>query len=349
MNELLKTLTSSTASSTASSIESPDSLSAEAIAKLQLIFARINKLGKQTTKTTFEVGEAFNEAYAITGPKFFNAFVEQNCNIGVKQAKNYRNAATNLFPFKDRLIEQGVLPTVMIELSRAHDPDIVEQVLSLFESGEKPSVLEVRNLVKGTDTTAENGDPLYTMGLQAWRKIAETKVRSETAVLQHCIQHVCVHVGLAVTKADGFDHTELVEAMKNEAVTAAGIIDSYGSGLTLSKGERKTVEAYSLPTECQWGDRKSDLLWLTKPKHWPSEGLQAWIATEVLSKLHQAFDLPIPKPVQDLIAEKKATVILPQVPNLAPTLDDLDTLLSSEQSLDSEPEDETESEPSPAM
>lgn len=109
---------------------------------------RLAALGRRSAVQTFEYGEVLAKAQAILPPKAFGKWLEPNCGIGTKAAKNYTRVYNELAPYRARLEKNAFSATAMFALLGAQ-PEQIEAVLDASDAGQRLTVQTIKELVGG--------------------------------------------------------------------------------------------------------------------------------------------------------------------------------------------------------
>ncbi|MEP3429986.1 MAG: hypothetical protein ABJN98_14965 [Roseibium sp.] len=129
-------------------------------ARIQTIADTIRGHQKKDTDATFKLGALIDEATEVIGDdKTCEHWLENTLGITARHARNYRAVHRNLTQFKPKCTRLAVSPTILFKLAHAN-PDRIEEVLKVFESGDRPRVQDVAAMLTGTSDQTTTDYPV---------------------------------------------------------------------------------------------------------------------------------------------------------------------------------------------
>ena len=183
--------------------ENEEPLSPDVQARLAEIVERVVSLHRKSTGQIFELGECLAEAKSVQPEKRFGRWLKDNCGYSVRSAWNFISVHERLAGHRERLEEQAIPSTALIELAKA-EPDQIEDVITLYEEGKRLKPSEIKALVGGkTDEAAEDIDLKQLGGKAGLQKMAAAKLKSSTAEFHQLTNTVLIGIEKAVAQFEG--------------------------------------------------------------------------------------------------------------------------------------------------
>jgi site-specific DNA-cytosine methylase len=202
---------------------------------LRALRDRARRIGKKNSSDLFELGAILEEAADLLRGRF-GVWVEHECGIEPRTAHGYRRAHTRLGSHKTVLIEQRVLPTVIIKLAAARD-DVQTEAIRMIESGRRLRVKDVQSLIKERSAAdpsrlgsrAARLDPRQSLKGLITNAVSTAETRAETLVSR-------------LEQLDPGDMDQ-VEALRREATALAGMLAGMLDLLPEESGDAVTLWA----------------------------------------------------------------------------------------------------------
>jgi hypothetical protein len=254
--------------------------------ELAEVTERIVALGRRSTAQTYEYGEELAKAQAILPPKKFGKWLKANCGITTKTAKNYTRVYKELAEHRVRLEKAAAAPAAMFALFGATD-DAIENVLSAYEKGERPTVAAIKEMVGGAGKAETlEVDILNMPGRAGCLKIAEQRMKSNIALFFDLLAKILIPVEKAAVKFESG-----VRVIKADLIAAIEIDCRHANdvfGLTLAPLFMNFIDPRFnwRSSDCEpmsaWGRLQRALLTAGGRDSWPTgEAFKPWIVEEV--------------------------------------------------------------------
>ena len=139
----------------------PEALEAKTRSELEKLEGAVQSLGRKSTEQAFELGGVFEKAGAMLEDQTFKSWVKERCGYEDRTARLYRDVHRTLQPWRKRLVDHAVKPTVMFKLATG-DEEQIEAIVAEIEGGKPLKVKDVVERLKtgaGDDAGAANPAP----------------------------------------------------------------------------------------------------------------------------------------------------------------------------------------------
>ncbi|MGO4111955.1 hypothetical protein ACEQ6C_01505 [Rhizobium ruizarguesonis] len=267
----------------------------ELVNELEKAATDILSLGRKSTEQVFLTGALLDRAAELIPNGQFGEWVKQRCGVEPKTARNYRAIHRNLTPHKERILDLGISPTVLIHLSSASEEKLEAAFVHAEEHG-RIQVDEVKALLKGENSVEPEVDaePADIGGLDGLRALVALKAKSGvTAFLKHttAIQKI---IGNALASTDKGKRKRLVKGkLTDEVLPMARLARHELESLILfvlpDDTDPRVIHEEKLPAWMHWAAVIEVLEDLGDVEAWPSKDtLEAWLSGTVLPLLEWA-------------------------------------------------------------
>ncbi|MCV0428569.1 MAG: hypothetical protein K5905_24190 [Roseibium sp.] len=170
-------------------------LDGDAKARIEAISKNILGLGKKDTEATFELGALIDEASTVIGDdRLCDSWLVAHLGFTGRHARNIRAVHRNLAGLKAKCIRLAVSPTNLYKLAHA-EPDGIEAVLRIYESGQRPQVREVSAILKGPGDTDDTDLPIEDRPtLTGLAKYGAQEQRSRITRMRELLSYIIAHI-----------------------------------------------------------------------------------------------------------------------------------------------------------
>jgi hypothetical protein len=234
--------------------------------------AMVKPVAKNKTEGTFIEGDAILFIYQHVQKRTFSLWCKKE-EFDRSAAYKRMQAVGNLAPIRSRIIAAGVQPTVLLVLG-AH-PDRAEEIVSLYEAGQRPNVREVNDRL-GIGVAGDARDAGEIGGPKGIKRLHDGKrnhINELTAVLESIIAAID-----SALSADRLVKSHLVEQVLKDARWARLSLLNLGAYIEpvdLNYGKTRPVP---FPEGSRWHKVEKLLFALGGSDTWPSiEALEPWL------------------------------------------------------------------------
>mgnify|MGYP001481519679 CR=1 FL=1 len=251
-----------------------NALPKEQQALLREIKKVVQAMARRSTSEAFDVGYYLASGKASVPEKFFAKWLKAECGMTIRSAWNYVGIHERLLAYRERLEASSVTPTAMFMLASA-EPAQIEEVLALFEKGERLTTSQVRKQLKGNSAPKAKLDLGGAAGL---RRAAEAKLKAELDCffkLARVVLKAVEQVAADIRNGKHVAKTKLADKVEANCREASALLSSAIS----------PVQATS-SVAVEWESARRIIATLSDPPRWPGRtDYPVWIVDQVLPAL----------------------------------------------------------------
>lgn len=264
------------------------------------IASDLDRLQKHDTEAAFAVGQCFKDAVDLIGnAKICRTWLKEKFNYTDRHIRNYRSVAANLAGYKERCIAVRIPVTVLFKIAQAKDKEI-QLVLARFESGHKPSVKDVSDLLEN-ERRKDNSHPEVAIddvpGTPGFKKLAALEASKRAKRLRDLLLSILSETIAADSqlKQRGTflkgQFAASIDLYTEEAVET--LLASIGTfQRNLRAGKAKGSLNLALPDDdAGWAGVVSALKNLRKIREMRSDAVSNLIRDKILPRLQWALEL----------------------------------------------------------
>ena len=274
----------------------PEALAAETRSALEKLEGTVQSLGRKSTAQAFELGSVFEEAgKLLVEDQTFKGWVKQRCGYEDRTARLYRDVHRNLTPWRKRLVDHAVKPTVMFKLATG-DEEQVEAIVAEIESGKPLKVKDVVERLKagaGDDTGAAELGPWDRSGLSGLLAAAKLRAHEDAATFGRVVSAIrsdILHVLAETPDGKRVSKKDLAEKVEYPARHAKAVLEALLCSSTPNPTAPHFIWPIEIPRDSSWARVHQALYTLGGKADWPgSNELRSWFETEVVPALTWAL------------------------------------------------------------
>ena len=208
-----------------------ESLAAETRSALEKLEGTVQSLGRKSTAQAFELGSVFEEAGKLLEDQTFKGWVKERCGYEDRTARLYRDVHRNLTPWRKRLVDHAVKPTVMFKLATG-DEEQIETIVAEIEAGKPLKVKDVVERLKagaGDDTGAGELGAWDRSGLSGLLAAAKVRAHEDAATFGRVVSSIrsdIVHVLAETPDGKRVSKKDLAEKVEYPARHAKAVLEA---------------------------------------------------------------------------------------------------------------------------
>ena len=247
----------------------------------------VTSVSRRTAAQAFEVGYQFSRAKSALPEKMLGRWISSTCGYTPRQGRNYIAIHEHLAEYRERLEAAAVVPTVMFVLASA-EPNKIEEVLLVIERGERLTVGQVKHLVKGDKTPAQEKQADIG-GMAGLRRAAEAKLKADITLFSTLTKQVLKEVERAaeqISKGKNVAKNGLAAKIEVDCRQAHDLLNSTIAPMHSGFNERGNLRSGDVEGSTAWRTAQRLLYRLGDSPRWPGRTeFPAWLVNDVLPML----------------------------------------------------------------
>ncbi|KJS15548.1 MAG: hypothetical protein VR78_08800 [Hoeflea sp. BRH_c9] len=302
---------SATAKKKARELDAPagndEPLAPEVQARLAAIVAEIVAVHRKSTAQVFDVGGWMAEAKSLQPQKGYGRWLKENCGYTVRSAWSFISVHERLGDYRARLEKHAFTTTPLFELAKG-EPDQISAVLDQFDEGKHLTGAEIKTIVSGNETKAEDADPTQIGGKLGLQKMAAAKLKSDMVEFHRLTALVLVELEDAVARVDAGKRIvmrSLANEVEIDARHASDLFKDIAAPLRASEfNQRGNLSHADIGRQTGWGAVQHSLFRLGGAGSWPArDEMEKWVVEVAHPALRFAVHgdpfVPNTKPADD--------------------------------------------------
>jgi hypothetical protein len=255
----------------------------------------IQALGRRSTDQAFQLGKLLERTSALAEAGTYEKWVTQRCDISPKTARNYRSVARHLEPYRERVVDLAISPTVLFHLASA-PAEKIEEALVFAKENNGLRVKEVKAIVGEVavpatpETTSEELSSVG--GLGGLRALIELKTKAGIiAFLENASALQSTLVDVLQTKPEGkrLQKNVLIPVLEPLARAAKRSLGNVVLLEATGDVDVRKIDSRDLLSGSGWFTVFEALDHLGNRERWPgSSKLEMWLAAKVMPLLEWA-------------------------------------------------------------
>ncbi|MGW9232710.1 hypothetical protein ACWGPT_17770 [Pseudorhizobium sp. NPDC055634] len=247
----------------------------------------VQSVRRRTASEAFEVGYQFSRAKGVLPEKMLGRWISATCGYTPRQGRNYIAIHEHLAEYRERLEAAVVIPTVMFVLASA-EPEKIEEVLRVIEGGERLTVTQVKQRVKGDKVPTQEKQP-DVGGMAGLRRAAEAKLKADIALFGHLTKQALKEVEAAaekISKGKNVAKNGLAAKIEVDCRQAHDLLASAIAPMHSGFNERGNLRPGEVEGSAAWRKAQRLLYRLGDSPRWPGRTeFPAWLVNDVLPTL----------------------------------------------------------------
>jgi len=247
----------------------------------------VQSVRRRTAAEAFLLGYQFSRAKDVLPEKMLGRWISATCGYTPRQGRNYIAIHEHLAEYRERLEAAVVMPTVMFVLASA-EPEKIEEVLRVIEGGERLTVTQVKQRVKGDKVPTQEKQP-DVGGMAGLRRAAEAKLKADIALFGHLTKQALKEVEAAaekISKGKNVAKNGLAAKIEIECRQAHDLLASAVAPMHSSFNERGNLSSGEGEGSATWRKAQRLLYRLGDSPRWPGRTeFPAWLVNDVLPML----------------------------------------------------------------
>ena len=247
----------------------------------------VQSVRRRTAAEAFEVGYQFSRAKGVLPEKMLGRWISATCGYTPRQGRNYIAIHEHLADYRERLEAAVVMPTVMFVLASA-EPEKIEEVICMIEGGERLTVAQVTQRVKG-DTVPTQEKQADVGGMAGLRRAAEAKLKADIALFGTLTKQVLKEVEMAaekISKGKNVAKNGLAAKIEVDCRQAHDLLSSAIAPMHSGFNERGNLRPGEVEGSAAWKKVQRLLYRLGDSPRWPGRTeFPAWLVNHVLPTL----------------------------------------------------------------
>jgi len=242
--------------------------------------------GRDDTASTFEKGLQFCRVKEVMPERAFGRWAGVACGYTSRQARHFMAVSNNLPAYRQRFEALGVAATVLFTLASA-DADKIEEVLAVFESGQRLTVGQIKKLIKPEGTDAKR-EPADVGGLAALRRTAEAKLKDQLALIETLTKKSLQFVEQCVAdlaKGKHLSKVKFADGVELDCRKAYDLLTNAAGPMYSGFNERGNMRPGEIKGD-SWTPAQTVLNKLGNAPYWPGRTeFPDWVVNQVLPAL----------------------------------------------------------------
>nr|CAD6630513.1 hypothetical protein RNT25_04449 [arsenite-oxidising bacterium NT-25] len=247
----------------------------------------VQSVRRRTAAEAFEVGYQFSRAKGVLPEKMLGRWISTKCGYAPRHGRNYIAIYEHLAEYREELEAAAVMPTAMFVLASA-EPEKIKEVLRVIESGERLTVAQVKHLVKGDKTPAQEKQA-DVGGMAGLRRAAEAKLKADIALFGTLTKQALKEVESAaekISKGKNVAKNGLAAKIEVDCRQAHDLLSSAIAPMHSGFNERGNLRPGDVEGSTAWKKAQRLLYRLGDSPRWPGRTeFPAWLVNDVLPML----------------------------------------------------------------